>query len=128
MSYGKELILDLYGCDVNTFNRESIEEWLERLCKLIGMNREDLHFWDYQGVPKEDILYDQKHLVGTSAVQFITTSDIVIHTLDLLGECYINIFSCKDFDSDRAAFFTKKWFGAEKILTTEIIRGKESKV
>ena len=26
MAYGKELILDLYGCDVNTFNRESIEE------------------------------------------------------------------------------------------------------
>ena len=125
MAYGKELILDLYDCDVSKFNRTSIEEWLEKLCELIDMNQEDLHFWDYEGVPQEEIP-KEKHLVGTSAVQFITTSDIVIHTLDLVGECYINLFSCKDYDSIRALNFTKDWFGAKRYEYQTIERGRMS--
>lgn len=126
MAYGKELILDLYGCDVSKFNRESIEEWLDKLCELIGMQQEDLHWWDYEGVPKGE-RSTEAHLLGTSAVQFITTSDIVIHTLDMLGECYINIFSCKDFDSSKAVEFTKDWFGAEEWEHQTIVRGSRSK-
>lgn len=127
MSYGKELILDLYGCDVSKFNRESIKDWLDGLCKLIGMDQEDLHFWDYSEVRQEHIPYDKPHLVGTSAIQFITTSDIVIHTVDMLGECYINLFSCKDYDSIRALDFTKDWFGSGKYEYKTIERGRLSK-
>lgn len=126
--YGCELILDLYECDVSKFNRESIQAWLEQLCELIGMSREDLHFWDYTGVPEEDIPRDQPHLVGTSAIQFITTSDVVIHTVDMLQECYINIFSCKSFDANKARDFTLHWFGAELFDKMFITRGKRSKV
>lgn len=124
--YGQELILDLYGCDASKFNRKSIEEWLKKLCKLIGMNREDLHFWDYEGVTESEIPYDQPHLVGTSAVQFITTSDIVIHTVDMVKECYINIFSCKPFDTVIATNFTKTWFSAKNFDSTVVARGRKS--
>ena len=127
MAYGKELILDLYSCDISKFNRKSIKEWLEKLCVLIGMNREDLHFWDYEGIPEEEIPYDQPHLVGTSAVQFITTSDIVIHTVDMMKECYINIFSCREFDAQKAMDFTKDWFEAVSMNQQIIIRGAASK-
>jgi len=126
MAYGKELILDLYGCDISKFNRNSIEDWLRELCNLIDMDREDLHFWDYYDNPKEKIKVPP-HLAGTSAVQFITTSDIVIHTLDMLGECYINIFSCKGFDVKAAAEFTMLWFSAKRYESTMIARGRESK-
>ena len=44
MNYGKELIIDLYDCDVETFTREKITSWLKELCNLINMKREDLHF------------------------------------------------------------------------------------
>ncbi|HDY89184.1 MAG TPA: hypothetical protein ENH82_13845 [bacterium] len=124
--YGSELILDLYECDVKTFNHKSIKEWLDALCKLIDMNQEDLHFWDYEGCPEEKA-NAPVHLVGISAVQFISTSDIVIHTLELVGECYINIFSCKEYDALATTEFTKNWFGSRKYEYKTVIRGKETK-
>ena len=52
--YGIELILDMHGCDPTTFTRDSISAYFERLCVLIDMKREALHFWDDVGVPEED--------------------------------------------------------------------------
>lgn len=127
MSYGKELILDLYECDPATFTRIGIEQWLIALCKEIDMKREDLHFWDDVGVSKEE-QQTSPHTTGTSAVQFILTSSIVIHTLDLVGECYINIFSCKDFDTESAAKFTGEWFKSSRWAARVVERGRESKV
>ena len=66
--YGIELILDLHECDVSTFTRESISEYFSRLCQLIDMQREDLHFWDDVGVAEED-KQTSPHTQGTSAVQ-----------------------------------------------------------
>ena len=109
--YGIELILDLHGCDVSTFTRESISEYFRRLCELIDMKREDLHFWDDVGVAEED-KQTSPHTQGTSAVQFILTSSIVIHALDQLRAVYINMFSCKVFDPKLAEAFTVEWFGA----------------
>ncbi len=109
--YGYELILDLHGCDASKFNRESLENYFEKLCKAIDMKRCDLHFWDYEGIPVEE-RPKEAHLLGTSAVQFITTSNIVIHTLDLLEAVYVNIFSCKEFDEKIAEKITREWFGA----------------
>ncbi len=120
-SYGYELILDLHGCDAAKFTRKSIEEYMVAICESIGMEREDLHFWDYEGVPAEEIS-NEAHLSGTSAVQFITTSNIVIHTLDLLGAAYVSIFSCKSFDKKVAEKLTKEFFGAKEIRTHFIER------
>ncbi len=36
-NYGHELILDLHKCDTNTFTRQSIGEYFDELCELIGM-------------------------------------------------------------------------------------------
>ena len=119
--YGTELILDLYGCDVSTFNRQSIEKYFDKLCKTIDMERCELHFWDDVGVPLEE-RQTSPQTKGTSAVQFILTSTIVIHTLDLLRAVYINIFSCKPFDRNVAETITTKWFGADKCTTHFIER------
>lgn len=107
--YGYELILDLHGCDPNTFNRSSIKEYFKKLCKLIKMTRSDLHFWDDVGVAPEE-QQTSPHTKGTTAIQFILTSNITIHTLDLLKNVYINIYSCKEFDVDIAMKFSVKWF------------------
>ena len=109
--FGAELILDLHGCDPGTFTRKSISRYFVSLCKLIDMKREALHFWDDFDVPVGE-RQTSAHTQGTSAVQFILTSSIVIHTLDQMGAIYINIFSCKDFDPDIAEQFTVDWFGA----------------
>ena len=120
-TYGQELLLDLHGCDVTTFSREALERYFIELCELIGMERCDLHFWDDEGVPEDELQIDPK-TKGTSAVQFILTSTIVIHTLDLMKTAYVNIFSCKEFDTDEAAKFTANWFGSKDWTSNVVTR------
>lgn len=120
--YGKELILDLHQCNPKKFNRKDINRYFKELCELIDMTRADLHFWDDVGVPKAE-RQTLPHLVGTSAIQFIMTSNVTIHTLDLLKAVYLNIFSCKDFDAKIAAEFSRKFFQG-KIVTIKVIARK----
>ncbi|GAG07024.1 unnamed protein product [marine sediment metagenome] len=96
--YGKELILDMHDCDPNFMNRVNIKIFMDTLCKRIKMQQCDLHFWDYEGEEEE---YEKapEHLKGVSAIQFITTSNITIHTLDKMNRVYLNIYSCKSFKS-----------------------------
>ncbi len=120
-NYGLELILDLHECDVNTFTRESIKNYCEELCALIDMEACEFHFWDDEGVPEDECQTDPK-TCGISAVQFILTSSIVIHTLTKMGTAYVNIFSCKDFDNNIAKGFTERWFGSNRSNSTSIVR------
>lgn len=119
--YGKELILDLSDCDIETFTRESIGSYFDELCELIDMQAEDRHFWDDEGLLPEQCQTDPK-TCGVSAVQFILTSTIVVHSLTKLGKVYINIFSCKDFDSRKASEFTVEWFGANVHSDSVVVR------
>jgi len=118
--YGKELILDIHNCDVSKFNRIDIENYLIELCdNIIDMEREDLYWWDYEDDP-DGYKEAPSHLKGTSCVQFIMTSTIVIHSLVDLKKIYIDIFSCKSFDAEMAAVFSEKYF-AGKVETYEVI-------
>ena len=120
--YGQELILDLAGCDVSLFTRVELTRFFRLLCERIDMKPEALHFWDDVGVAPED-RQTQPHTKGTSAVQFILTSSIVVHTLDLTGQVFINIFSCKPFDVDEARGFCVAFFKAKSVRHLSIDRG-----
>ena len=109
--YGYELILDLHHCNPKTFTRKHIDLYFTELCKLIQMQKCEVYFWDDIGLPPEEH-QTLPHTKGTSAVCFILTSSIVVHTLELLQAVYVNIFSCRDFDADVAEEFTKSWFEA----------------
>ncbi len=119
--YGKELILDLHECDVNTFTRESIGAFFDVLCTSIGMKVEDRHFWDDEGLAPEECQTNPK-TCGVSAVQFILTSTIVVHSLTKLRKVYINVFSCKDFDQSEALKLAVKWFGSNLYNDTVVVR------
>ena len=121
MAYGYELILDLHKCDETKFTRDSIDEYFKILCELIGMEKCDRYFWDDLDTP-EDEKQTEAHTMGISAVQFILTSDIVIHTLDVLRKAFVNIFSCKEFDHDVAADFTESWFNGTIKNRTSMVR------
>ena len=119
--YGKELIVDLHNCDASTFTRKSIRNYFKALCDLIDMERCKLTWWDDYGVPFADRQTDPR-LKGTSAVQFILTSNITIHTLDLLQRVYVNVFSCKEFDATAALGFTANWFAGDVVHTQTVRR------
>lgn len=120
--YGKELILDLHDCMCGRLTREHLTIFFNSLCELIDMEQEDLHFWDYDGDPDG---YDKApaHLKGISAVQFIKTSNITIHTLDELGSVYLNIFSCKSFDRKIVERYAEEFFEGNIKRSTFLERG-----
>ena len=118
--YGKELILDLHDCDAGLFTRREIEDYFKRVCALINMERGKLCWWDDLYTPEAQ-KETEPHLVGTSAVQFIKTSNITIHTLDILRRVYLNVFSCKDFDERVVIRATKKWFHGE-VVNEQVVK------
>ena len=120
-TYGKELILDLHNCNPKKFNRKDIETYFTILCDNIDMEKCELFFWDDVDVPENE-KQTEPHLKGTSAVQFIMTSNITIHTLDLLGKVYLNIFSCKDFRSSIVKEFSELWFEGEIVNAVAVTR------
>lgn len=120
-AYGYEVVVDLHGCKTELFNRDHIDRFFTDLCHLIDMEKCEVHFWDDVGVPEEE-KQRLPHTKGTSAVCFILTSTIVIHTLDLLGAVYLNIFSCKPFDPDLAVKFASEQFEAASHKKTFIER------
>ena len=119
--YGFELILDLHGCNPAKFNRADIDGYFTELCRRISMEKCEVHFWDDIGVPREE-RQTSPQTKGTSAICFILTSTIVVHTLDILKAVYVNIFSCKGFDPAVAGQFTKEWFEAGSCESTFIRR------
>ena len=110
-TYGYELILDLHGCNSEKFTRGHLDFYFSKLCDLIEMEKCEVYFWDDVGVPVEE-QQTSPQTKGTSAVCFILTSTIVVHTLDDLKAVYVNIFSCRKFDPELAATFTQNWFEA----------------
>lgn len=120
-NYGKEVILDLHNCDSKKFTRKIIKQYFIEMCDLIDMQRAKLCWWDDYGLPLEK-RQTEPHLKGTSAVQFIMTSNMTIHTLDILKSVYLNIFSCKDFDEKIVRDFTKKYFNGKVVTFRVIIR------
>ncbi len=114
-NYGLELIMDLKGCDLSDLSREKLKRFFVELCDLIKMVRHgDPFYWeDTSDIP---------HLQGISGFQFIETSNVVCHPLPILKAVYLNIFSCKEFDTDEALKFCKDFWGATSENHTVITR------
>lgn len=114
--YGKELILDLSDCDFKVINsKKKLEEFIVKICQLIKMERYNKPIISFFGLNKPKT-------AGYSLVQLIETSSITGHFSNLWRSAYINIFSCKDFDTEKAASFTQRFFGAKKLKKRIIFR------
>ena len=113
-NYGKELILDLYDCDTSNMNEEGMKRFFKELCEEIDMEAVQQHFWLDPG-------YSEDHLIGDSGIQFIKTSNITIHTLTKMKRVYLNIFSCKDFNDERALEFSKNYFRSGNVVQSIVI-------
>jgi S-adenosylmethionine/arginine decarboxylase-like enzyme len=106
--YGIELVLDMHKCDISTFTKEHLARYFVEICELIEMKRhgEPVFWYDDS---------DKPHLRGISAMQFVETSNIVVHALEILETVFVNIFSCKDFNAKEAEEFTKRFFRAHEV-------------
>jgi S-adenosylmethionine/arginine decarboxylase-like enzyme len=99
-TYGSELVMDLRDADPTTFTRATIQRFFADVCERLGLEPCDVHFWDYQD--PADRASAPEHLRGVTAVQFITTSSLVIHTLDVPRLVCLTFFTCGDMVDARA--------------------------
>jgi S-adenosylmethionine/arginine decarboxylase-like enzyme len=114
--FGWELIMDLYECDRESISTEEvIQRYAEEICRVIDMKPFGDPLTPYFGETQE-------HTKGFSLLQFIETSSITGHFSENTGAAYINIFSCKQYDFEKAEQFTKRFFGANRITSRYIIR------
>ncbi len=122
MMYGREVLLDIVDANPEAFTRKAIEAFLIDLCATLRLERADLHFWDYEG-PEE---YDAApaHLRGVSAVQFITTSTVVVHTIDVTRQVSVNVFGCGEIDAGAAERVVIRHFGGRVASMHSVERGR----
>ncbi len=121
-SYGYELIIDVEDCNPKLFTRYWINRYFIAICNEMGATRATKYFWDYDGCQEEKDKAPP-HLKGTSAIQFLTKSDIRIHTLDDLKLIMVNVFYCDAFNWKKVAKITEGFFGGKIVRRKFISRG-----
>jgi S-adenosylmethionine/arginine decarboxylase-like enzyme len=100
--------LDLYRCNPQSIRDSAkIRHYVVELCELIDMQR----FGECQVVH----FGRDARVEGYSMVQFIETSLISGHFANLTNTAFIDVFSCKPYDPDQLAQFSKAYFEAEAI-------------
>ncbi len=117
MSYwGYSLLLDASNCDREAItNPEILRDFAKTLVEEINMvaygEPQVLHFG-----------HNEPHLTGWTLLQFIETSNITAHFCDHSGEGYIDIFSCKEFDTNVAIEVVQRFFSPTKIRKNFVTR------
>ena len=103
--FGKITCIDLHGVDREIItNPESIKIFIYNLCKTLKMKRHGETLVDRFGSGR---------LEGYSALQFIETSSITCHFDEFADRAFIDVFSCKEYDSQKIVNFCKKYLKAK---------------
>ena len=111
--WGKLAVIDLRGCNERIKEKAEIKRFIQKLCIIIGMKRVG---------PTKVKRFGKGKLEGYSAFQFIETSSITCHLDETKNRAFIDIFSCKDFDTKKAVDFSKRFFQAQETQSRSIIR------
>ncbi len=106
--------IDIYNCDPDKIkSKEAIIEYVSRLCQLIDMRQ--------YGEPIV-VHFGKGQTKGFSLVQLIETSLISGHFANESNRAFIDIFSCKPYDPEKAAEFSKDFFGGSNYRLNVLIR------
>lgn len=113
-TWGLSTHINLRNCDKEKIrDPKKIALFCKKLCDLLKL----------QGVGKINIRrFGKGRLNGYSMFQFIETSSISAHFDEQDNKAFIDIFSCKKYDSKKAGMFCKNFFNAESALFKVIKR------
>ena len=117
--FGPHLMLDCYGCPKEKLaDMDMIFSTLDNFPAKIGMHKiMPPYVFKYTGKVAEDW--------GISGVVLIAESHISIHTFPDKAHAFIDIFSCRDFDTDHARGLLLDIFGATHHEVILLNRGLE---
>ncbi len=109
MKYGPHLTLDLVGCNPKKISDvRFLYKFLSELPAVIGMNKMgEPHIDMYNGIHEE--------WFGASISIHVQESHCTLHAFDW-GFMFLDIFSCKDFDTDKAIKYIMETVEADQHL------------
>ena len=107
--------IDIYECDPDLIRDEdAIRQFTIELCDLIKMKR----FGETQVVN----FGEDERVAGYSMVQLIETSLISAHFANLTNTVYLDVFSCKPYDSEIVRNFAQSYFGGKYSIINVTFR------
>lgn len=115
MTFGYHLLLDCSNCDrYKIGSYDNIYNFVKVLVKRIDMVA--------VGEPIIQMMCEGDPKVGYSLMQLISTSNITGHFMDVSGEAYIDVFSCKPFDVKAAEECVVEFFSPEGVHSRFLTR------
>lgn len=119
--WGRHLCLDLYGCNDKIKDPEAIARWMVTLVR-------DIQMVAYGEPQLAHFATHSTEASGYTIIQMIETSHIVAEFAENLGEMYLSLFSCKDFDSEIVIRMTAEFFEATSYEKYDMRRGSKISV
>ena len=117
MAWGYHLLLDCKQGDIDKIgSKNHIADFVSTLINNIDMKA-------YGDLLIERFATHDPDKAGISFCQMIETSNITGHFVDLNGDFYIDVFSCKPYDKDVVIELTKLYFNPGQIIDRYIERG-----
>jgi len=115
-SLGTHLALDLFDCRVSKLeDEERVNAFLVQTTRQLGMRA--------IGKPTVARVKTGRD-EGITGIMPIAESHISVHTFPRIQSCNVDIFSCKDFDVEKAKAAAAKWFGARVVRSHVLQRGE----
>jgi S-adenosylmethionine/arginine decarboxylase-like enzyme len=107
--------IDIHDCDPGLIRSASaIKEFVIQLCDLIEMKR--------FGEPVIVHFGEDESVAGYSMTQLIETSLISAHFANQTNNVYLDIFSCKYYDPEKAVEFSKNFFKGKDLNMNVVLR------
>jgi S-adenosylmethionine/arginine decarboxylase-like enzyme len=101
--WGMLAAIDLHGCEIAPLaDPATIRAFVPAVIAAIGMRAHG---------PLRLERFGTAELEGWSAMQFIETSSITVHADEVGGRCFVDVFSCRPFDAERAVAVALEHFG-----------------
>jgi S-adenosylmethionine decarboxylase len=118
-AFGPHITLDLKGCPKDILSNYQLHfDYLKNIPELIQMTPiTQPYVFPYEGLVPED--------KGITGIVIIAESHISVHSFEEKGYCFIDIFSCKPFDYDKAIRLTKEIFQPKDWEVNVVSRGKD---
>jgi S-adenosylmethionine decarboxylase len=118
-SFGPHIMLDLNKCSKEKLTDiEALRQLLLELPEKLGMTR----------ISEPELMFHKDkwaETAGVTGVVMISESHISLHTFPDSEFVFVDIFSCRHFDTDAAQKHVVDWFGAQSVKVKVVERGEE---
>ena len=118
-SFGPHITIDLKGCPKEILSDYSLHfNFLKMLPSLVDMTPiTQPYVFPYSGLIPED--------KGITGIVIIAESHLSVHSFEEKGYSFVDIFSCKDFDIEKAIEIIIDIFKPESYDLNIVKRGKD---